>query len=426
MEQVQWVTTVYLIIVSSIMLLVGRVGDQVGTHRVYLIGVSVFTVGSALCCFCDDIVALLASRALQAFGAAMMMGTGVGIITLAFPANKRGMALGVNILMVGLGSILGPVISGLLLSFTTWHALFLVSVPLGMLSLICGLIWLRSPSKPRIDVRSLDLPGSALLILMITAFILAIGGGFEGSQWFFLPLCALVPIFLLVERRMDTPIIEMALLRNDRFIFGNLITFFSYAGYMAVNFQLPFFLETVWLLPVGTAGLLMTIAAIGTSIAGPLAGIVSDRIGAMRLMPVALAVVILSYLVAMLFESQVSWVLAASCMALVGVGMAMLNSPNNAEIMTAAGKKFAGYAGSFVGTNRNLAFCIGTALSAGLFPMLHERFGLSLAADDAYLGAFRCIVAIAVALTSVSLLVWWVLHRRLRLAVRNDDAEERE
>ncbi|MDR1713944.1 MAG: MFS transporter, partial [Coriobacteriales bacterium] len=116
MEQVQWVTTIYLIIVSSSMLLLGRVGDRVGSHRVYITGLAVFTVGSLVCGFSGNFVMLLAGRGVQAVGAAMLLATSMGLVATIFPLEQRGMAMGLNVLMVGLGNMCGPALGGLILA----------------------------------------------------------------------------------------------------------------------------------------------------------------------------------------------------------------------------------------------------------------------------------------------------------------------
>ncbi|MDR1320000.1 MAG: MFS transporter [Gracilibacteraceae bacterium] len=405
LAEVQWVTTIYLLVVSVLMLLLGRVGDRVGGHKIYLCGLVVFSAGSVCCGFSGALTALLLSRALQAVGAAMLMATGAGIIVNAFPLSQRGMALGINVLVVGIGGMCGPTIGGLILTHFTWPVIFFVNVPFGLLSLLVGLRYLRSNVPPPQNPPPLDIRGALLLGVIISSLILFFSGNFAGSRWFGLLFLLALPVFAMAEKKHAAPLWDSALLANPRFSLGNLVAFLSYFANMAVNFLLPFFLQEQWELPVGAVGWLMMISPLCMAVTAPLSGVLSDRIGAMRLMPAAL-VVFMAALVLMLFLGPAPVIPHfAAGLALMGCGMGMLNTPNNSEIMTAAGRKYAGYAGGFVATNRNLAFCIGTAASAGVFTLLRQYFALTRPYADAYQLALRCIIAAAALVALLSLAI---------------------
>jgi EmrB/QacA subfamily drug resistance transporter len=368
MAQVQWVTTIYLIVTSSLMLLFGRVGDRVGSHTIYIVGIVIFTAGSLACTLSDHFATLTLARAIQGLGAAMTIAVGMGLVTTIFPLAQRGRAMGVTALMVGLGNVAGPAVGGLILAHFSWHFVFLLSVPFGLVSFILSAVFLRSP-LPRNREGSLDVRGSILFTALIACLIVFLSGGFAGQEWFGLGFVALLALFIYTERREKNPLLEPELLRNKRFILGNIIAFFSYCAHMMVMFQLPFFLDTVWAVPVGMVGLLIMVNALALGVCGPLSGFASDRIGAFRVMVPAL-VGMVAYILAALFlgADQQVW-LFVGMLVLAGAGMGFLNTPNNSDIMTAAGRAHASYASGFVGTNRNLAFCLGTALSASIFSL---------------------------------------------------------
>ncbi|MCL2756868.1 MAG: MFS transporter [Coriobacteriia bacterium] len=414
MEQVQWVTTIYLIMLSSLMLLMGRIGDRVGSHRVYCTGACIFALGTLLCGFSGGFVALLGARVIQALGASMIVATSMGLTSTIFPLKQRGTALGINVLMVGLGSLTGPSLGGFILSVAPWHMIFFVIVPFACLCALLAAIFLRSPVAPVHNAPPLDKLGAVILAAIICALILGMSGGFTGSRWFFLALLVLIPALIIVERRQPQPLIEMSLFKNRRFSMGNMIAFLSYSGNILVSFQIPFFLERVWELPVASAGLLLATSALFMALCAPLAGILSDRIGALRLMPIALVLNATAFFLALFMPATPIIPLFVLYLAIAGCGMGLMNTPNNSEIMTAAGRTFSSYASGFVGTNRNLAFCLGTSASAGLYGMLYGVFGNTAAADDASMMAFKCILGLALAFMLASLVLCLYLRRQQR------------
>jgi EmrB/QacA subfamily drug resistance transporter len=410
-EQVQWLSTLFLLVICSLMLLLGRVGDRVGGHRIYLAGLVVFIVGSLLCGLSTSFILLLASRALQAVGGAMMMATGMGLLMVSFSLEQRGMAMGINVLMVGVGNMCGPSLGGLLLTHFSWSMLFFINVPFGILSFLLGLRYLRLPNPVATAKERLDITGALLLALCVTALILCLSGGFAGSQWFGLLLIVVVPLFIFAEKRHASPLWDFKLMANKRFSLGNLVTFLSYSANMLVSFLLPFFMETAWGFSVGIMGLLLMIAPICMAVSAPLAGALSDRIGALKLMPLSLVLFIGGLVLIAFWGEEPAYPLIICSLVLIGLGMGILNTPNNSEIMTAAGKRSAGYAGGFVATNRNLAFCIGTAASAGLFSLLVRQFELSSTQSAAYVLALHGMAFIAIALALTSLGVCLYLRR---------------
>jgi EmrB/QacA subfamily drug resistance transporter len=409
MSQVQWVATIFLIITSSLMLLFGRLGDRVGSHRVYIVGIAIFTAGSLACALGNSFVLLLLARALQGLGAAMVVATSTGLVATIFPLSQRGRAMGVTVLMVGLGNITGPVVGGFVLAHASWHAVFLLSVPFGAIAFVMALLWLRSP-LPKNARASLDIRGSALFTGVVACLILFLSGGFAGQEWFALGFVGFAVLFFVAERREKAPLLDFVLLKNRRFGLGNLVTFFSYCANMMLVFQLPFFLDTVWKIPVGTVGLWMMVSAACLAVSGPASGFVSDRFGALKVMPPALVAVVAAMVVALFFGTEVSLVLFMTVMVLSGAGMGFVNTPNNSDIVTAAGKEHASYASGFVATNRNLGFAVGTALSASSFTagkLLSSAFPTLLGADSSdvavHLFSFKAVLLVCLLLVLVSL-----------------------
>jgi EmrB/QacA subfamily drug resistance transporter len=412
MQQVQWVTTIFLLVVSSLMLLFGRIGDRIGGHKLYMTGLLIFCAGSLGCGLSGTFAMLVLARVLQALGAAMMMATGMGIVANTFPVEQRGMAMGFGILTVGIGSMCGPSLGAVVLAHLNWSYIFFLNLPFGITSLILALFFLRGQGLPTPATDPLDLRGAVLLAIVISSLILALSGGFSGSAFFFLLFAFSAFLFFMAEKKHPAPLWDFTLMQNQRFTLGNLVAFLSYFANMSVFFLMPFFLNDIWHLPIKTVGLLLVLSPLCMAVAGPLSGTLSDRIGALRLMPIALSVFTVALVLVFLLPATPRIPQLAAALLLTGIGMGMLNTPNNSEIMTAAGRKYASYAGSFVATNRNLAFCFGTATTAGLFPFLRSHFALNLGADAAYMVSLRCLVgfAIVVSLTSLFTCLWLKAH----------------
>ena len=411
-DQIQWVSTIFTLVVISLMLLFGRIGDQTDNYRIYNGGVLCFIMGSLCCGLSGSFAILLTGRAIQAVGAAMLMANSMAIISSAFPVKERGRALGISGVAVGLGTMSGPSVGGLILDSFNWNAIFFVNIPFGIVAFILGMIYLRSESPPgKTKLRALDLNGSLFLAVIASSLVLSLSGGFSGSGWFILLFAASIPAFIYYEKRHSSPIWNFELLRNTRFSLGNVLTFLIYFTQTTVYFLMPFYMEGILDMPIGTMGLMMIILPLTMAVVAPLSGMLSDKIGAMRLLPIAFLLMLLSF--ACLFflsDSSPFWHIAVG-LGLMGVGVGFCVTPNNSEVMTAAGSKYAGYAGGFVATTRNLAFCIGTAASAGGFSSLLNLFSASRAYEAAYVAALRWIIAATALFAIAGIFVCFRLKR---------------
>jgi len=400
-EQVQWVTTIFTLVVIALMLLFGRLGDQSGNNRVFNIGVLIFNIGSLCCGMSGSFAVLLIGRAIQAVGAAMIMASSMAIAAEAFPVSERGRAMGITVLSVGLGRMCGPSLGGLVLSYFEWNFIFYTILPFGIAAFVLGAIFLRpEAASNKVRLSSLDLIGAFFLAVITSSVILFLSGGFRGSRWFGLLFIAAIPVFVIYEKRHREPLWNFELLRNPRFSLGNLMAFMMYSSQTAVVFLLPFYMTDILELPIGTMSMMLMITPLCMAVFSPISGVVSDRIGAMRLLPLSFLILLAAF-TCLFFLSDTSslWHIAIGA-GLIGAGYAFCAAPNNSEIMTAAGRELSGYAGGFVSTTRNLGFCIATAASAGSFSSLLRIFSGRYDYITAYLSALRCVIA-AAAFTAV-------------------------
>ena len=338
---IQWVVLSFLLGVSVLMLSVGRLADMIGKKRIFMVGLAVFVVGSALCGLSPTVYALIGARLVQSVGAAMLLALGVAIVTETWPPEERGKALGFSGGVISLGVVVGPTAGGLIISALSWHWIFFVNIPLGVLALF--LVWryvpplLPKPNRERFDLLGAFVFGAGLL-----AFLLALTVGQElgfTSRWILLLFAVAVVslvAFLLIERRVRFPMIDLSLFRNIRFSLNLTTGALTFVGIAAVVFLLPFYLQLVLGLPVLQVGILIAIVPVVLAILGPLAGSLSDRFGTRPVSVVGLTLLVIGYLTASTMNADTTPAGYVLRMLPIGLGMGTFQSPNNSAIMGAA------------------------------------------------------------------------------------------
>nr|HPN54146.1 MFS transporter [Anaerolineaceae bacterium] len=226
---IQWVVLAYLLTVVTLMLGIGRLGDMIGKKPLYTIGFIIFTIGSGLCGLAQNAAMLIFFRVVQACGAAMIMALGTAIVTEAFPPQERGKALGITGLMVSLGSITGPTIGGLILGALSWHWIFFVNLPLGIIGIFMVIRFV--PASQTAGRQRFDFAGAAALFVSLLALLMALTlGETDGFTsllvWgLFALFLSSLAFFIWLEQRTADPIIDLSLFKNSLFSV-NLITGF--------------------------------------------------------------------------------------------------------------------------------------------------------------------------------------------------------
>ncbi|MCR4399919.1 MAG: MFS transporter [Syntrophomonadaceae bacterium] len=364
--QVQWVTTAYIVVITSTLLLFGWVGDRIGSHRIYTWGFVIFSLGSWLCSTSTSLAWLATHRCFQGLGASMMMATGVGLITNAFPAEQRGKALGISGTVVGMGNMVGPGLGGLLVGSFGWPSIFLINVPLGIVGSVLGWHYLQPTDTARSRSR-FDLAGGALLAATLVTMMLALAGA-ASPAYVLLGLAAVLgSTFVWVESRVREPLLDWSLLRIPAVARGNLLAGCNYLGQMFAVFLMPFYLEKAMAFPPTRSGLFMTVLPAAMAVTAPVAGSLSDRFGPDRLVSLALFTMTAAFSLLSDVTLHTPLVCTGGALALLGVGIGMFGSPNNNSMFSAAPRHKAGYLGGLVATVRNLFFALGVVTSAALF-----------------------------------------------------------
>ena len=373
---VEWVILGYLIIIAGILLPLGRLADMVGRKLIWLLGLSIFTLSSALCGAAPSLLWLIAFRVLQGVGGAMIMAVSPAMVTSAFPSTERGRALGLNAAVVAIGTSTGPTLGGILTEAFSWRWIFYVNVPIGIIGVMATWRLLKEPMPWRSGGQRFDLIGAGLLSAGLTGLMLGLSFGEETgwSSGIILGLLGAAMLLLIVfyfnEKRIDHPIVDLSLFRNRLFSAAIVSSFLSFLALFAVMFLMPFYLEELLALPTHHAGLILTAVPLTISLVAPLSGWLSDRLGSRLLSSLGMAVgsVGLWFLSRLTSQSSVFdiiWPLAVT-----GLGQALFQSPNNNAIMGSVPQYRLGIASGFLATVRVLGQGFSVALAGAIFASL--------------------------------------------------------
>jgi EmrB/QacA subfamily drug resistance transporter len=367
---VQWVVVAYLLIVTSLMLGVARLADMIGKKRIYITGMVVFTTASLLCGLAPSVGFLIGFRVLQGVGAVMMQALGMAIITEAFPREQRGRALGMAGTIVSLGISIGPTIGGLLLGTVGWRAIFLVNLPVGMIGLV--MVRRHVPDWRPPGGQRFDAAGAAILLITLLSLTLGLTFG-PDNGWGNPAILALLGgaglgfgVFVLVEARLDQPMIDLRLFRDTLFsisLFTGLIVFVVLAG----GFVMPFYLEQVKGYDPRQTGLMLTMVPAALGLTAPIAGALSDRYGSRGISLAGLIVIIgACFLVTTLDENTSALGYLVRALPL-GIGIGLFQSPNNSAVMGSAPRERLGVVSGLLALTRNFGQVIGLPLIGAIF-----------------------------------------------------------
>lgn len=366
----QWVVTAYLLVITSLLPLMGRLGDVLGRSKLFGYGFVGFTAASLLCGLANSIGMLTAFRVLQAIGAAALMANAMAIVTSFFSQNERGKVLGMIGTIVALGSLCGPGIGGLLVEAFDWHAIFFVNIPLGLLG-YAG-VRLVLPADRGRQQEQIDYLGAALFAAGMASLLLALN---YGTEWGWLSLLTLgcivfalgmFALFIRYEKRVAQPMLELSIFKNRDFSTGNLAGLLSFMAMFSSNLLVPYFLHDIMAFSPAKIGLIMSAFPLVMAVVAPLSGILSDKVGSVALTTAGLGVLALGLVITAKLQVDSSlWLILAS-QALMGLGNGLFQSPNNNSVMSAVESRQLGVAGGINALARNFGMVCGTALAVAI------------------------------------------------------------
>lgn len=404
MQNVQWIVTSYMLVITSTLLLLGKLGDRMGNHLIYRWGFLVFALGSLICAYAPGLYFLVAARCFQAVGASMLMATGVGIVSNTFPFEERGKALGITGAVVGLGNMVGPSLGGYLVGIFSWPVIFLINIPIGLLA-FAGSYRYLAPQETEAGAYGHDKTGNALFALGIFILILSLSLADGIKTPVLLAGIGLLLLFYFYERRAANPMLDFSLFHNKLFVIGNSLAFATYMAQTAVFFILPFYLENVTNFTPAWTGLVLTIPPVVQVVAAPLAGSLSDRLGPSRLTSIAFVLMSCGFWLLSTLGTSLNLPRIIIGLIIYGVGVASFGSPNSSSVMGSIPRQKAGYAGGFMATVRNLGFAMGIAVWVSLFSFTLNRSQLFLPFAESYTRATHWVYLCAAFITLSGLLL---------------------
>ncbi|HEX9049815.1 MAG TPA: MFS transporter [Anaeromyxobacter sp.] len=377
---IEWVVSIYLLVVSGVLLGFGRLGDLRGHRGVYLAGLGGFVVTSALCGLAPSAPWLVAARALQALAAAMLFANSPAILTLAFPPSERGRALGLQSTMTYLGLSAGPPLGGLLAAHLGWRAIFFVNVPIGLVGLALGRAVVPH-DEPHGDVPRFDLLGAGAFFVGLFGLLLALD---QGHDWGWrspvtLGLAgaslAVLATFVAIERRRPHPMLDLSLFQARAFTGSAFSAVASYVGEYAVLFLVPFYLVQARGLPVQHAGAMLSALPLMMLVAAPVAGELSDRLGPRRFTVAGMAVLTAGLLLLSRNGPGTPTWRIAGALAVAGLGLGLFIAPNNSRLLGAAPPHRRGIASGVLAAARNVGMVLGVGLAGAVYTTVLARTG---------------------------------------------------
>ena len=374
-----WVIVGYLMVSTVLQLTFGRMADMFGRVKLYNLGFIVFTLGSVLCGVAPNDTLLIISRVIQGTGGAMLAANAMAIVTEVFPSEQRGQAMGINTITWGAGSVLGPVLGGLILAIASWRWIFLVNLPIGIIGTLAAYLLLHDIA-PNPRGERFDLLGALLFTIALLGLLLGLTGSISAGilspsvlALFALTLIALVA-FISWERRVPHPMLDLHLFASRRYAFSVVAATLQSLAVFAVNFLLIFYLQGVRGYSPLTAALLILPLPLLTSIIGPLGGRWADRdrFGGTTPATIGLVVQAAALVVLVFLTPTTSYAFLALALGLMGLGGALFWSPNTSTTMGAAPRNRLGVASATLNTMRNVgmvcSFCLALAVAAASMP----------------------------------------------------------
>lgn len=399
-QQVQWVVLAYLLSITTMVVSVGRLGDIVGRRRLLMIGVFLFTVASALCGTAPTLWLLIAARAAQGLGAAIMMALTMAFVGETVPKARVGSAMGLLGTMSATGTALGPSLGGLLISALGWQAIFLINVPLGLTILLLIHRYLPVDGNRQPHNRAgFDVVGTFLLATTLAAYALAmtVGRGHFGAGNMGLLVAALIGIglFIVAERQAGSPLIRLALFRNASLSVSLTMSLLVSTVMMATLVVGPFYLSQSLGLSAGWLGLVLSIGPLFAALAGVPAGRLVDGVGAdrmtrMGLIGIAVGCSLLSMLPATL--GTLGYILP---IVVITVGYALFQTANNTAVMMDIPPDQRGVISGLLNLSRNLGLITGASVMGALFTFASAVPDITTAPPDAVATGMRVTFAIA-------------------------------
>jgi EmrB/QacA subfamily drug resistance transporter len=414
---IEWVVTSYLLMITCLVVVFGRLADLHGRKRLYVFGLTAFTVGSALCAASPGVWLLVAFRCIQGIGAAALLANGTAIVTEAFPSEERGKALGLMGSVLALGAIAGPLVGGFLSEHVGWRSVFYVNVPLGIGGLLLSAAVLPPATTANARER-FDTAGAVTLIAALGGFLFLVTllSKPQSRPLTALALLAAVvalgAVFFSTERRTEHPLVDLTLFSRRAFSAALASSYLSFWALASVSFLLPFYLDVALRLTPSQAGYILAPVPVVLVLFAPLGGLLADRFGARAVCTAGACINCLG--LASLGTLALDTTPLGVVLRLVplGIGMGLFQPPNSSAIMGAVPPERLGIASGMISAIKNLGSMSGVAVTSLIFTVAqsvamgrHPAAGVAVEVAEraSYVSAVRFLYLFSAAVCSIAI-----------------------
>lgn len=367
MNQISWVVSIYLVLLSSLLLLFGKLGDIKGKNLIFRIGTIVFVGGSIISGLGYNFTILLLGRVVQAIGAAMTLSNTYGMVTSTFQIKERGRAMGLIGTFVSLGAIAGPTLGGFILAVFPWTFIFWINIPIGIFAIILGMFVFSKNiilSEDKLDWIGVILQGVAIIGLFGGIFM-GQDNGYSNKFTILMFLVGILSsiIFIIVENRVSSPLLNVKIFSNKIFTYGLSTAFLIFVANFFTTIIIPFYFELARGYSTGYTGLLLVEYPLLMVIFGPIGGALADKWSITGIQIIGAILITIGNILYLFLDLNSPLYIYIIITSFLGIGMGLFQSPNGDIVMSVVDKKELGIAGSINALSRNLGFSAGSALA---------------------------------------------------------------
>jgi MFS family permease len=409
-QHVQWIVLAYLLAITTLIVSVGRLGDILGRRRLLLSGIGLFTLASSLCALAPTLWLLIGARALQGLGAAIMMALTMAFVGETVTKEKTGSAMGLLGTMSAIGTATGPSLGGMLIAGFGWQAMFLITVPPGLLTWWLAHRYLPADRhKAGSGLARFDSLGTLLLALTLGAYALAmtLGRGSFGPLNLVLLMAAGVggALFIFAQSRVGSPLIQLTLLRDPPLSASLAMSTLVATVIMATLVVGPFYLAQALGLDAVMVGLVLSVGPLVVALTGVPAGRIADRYGARRMTLAGLIAMAAGCLALALLPQTLGIGGYLAPMVLITLGYALFQTANNTAVMTDVSPEQRGVISGLLNLSRNLGLITGASALGAVFALASATAQISSAHPEAVASGMRFTFAVALGLIVTALAV---------------------
>ncbi len=417
LNSVQLVPAVYVLIFTLLLPFFGKLSDVFSRKNLYIAGFVCFSIGSLLNIFAFSLTSLIISRSIQAIGGAIIMSNATAIITLLYNGEERGKMLGVTAAVIAMAGLIGPVLSGFIIHYFSWHFIFLPSFIVGIIGIIFSYKFI--PKFSQISQQKFDIKGYILFLAMMLP-LFSILTFYQNAPFIksnivpFLSISFISAIiFFKYEKKIEFPVIELNIFKNKVFLFSCISLFFSFMTIMANQIIYPFLTQSGLGYSSILTGWLFFIYAASLMIVGPFAGAYAGKNGSFKITILGCVIYIIGFVMLYFVDKNVQLYYLILAQIVLGIGNALFQSPTNTDAMNNVKRSQVGSASGLLSLSRNTGILFGLVCSVLIFEktsysgVIHNTVQNS----NLFLG-FKSVISLCIFLSLLCLLATFFAHKK--------------